>query len=306
MAYTVSGTPSASAQTLNKAFQGIIDLPNNLREIEKEEYQRKLAEENQTRAKQYADVQLRLMNQAYQDKINAQNTKAKLVNAFATSIGNPPDIFASNIAPYLVENGNIGDAINLYNAGNTYNQSKQIQNKKQVEEQAIDNAISSWLANNPRKQTTYQDVAMYAYGNKSLSPQARSIAIQKLTPFISNSQTQVKFGEQGGQPYAINANGTVSWGTRPPSQKIAGQTFPKFIYDQTTGQIIPLNAPKSINVNDGGGVSITEGGVNPEYANVWARLNGYSVPLENTNTVPVSKPINKEDEDKIISDVIPQ
>ena len=327
MAYTVSSTPSASAQTLNKAFQGIIELPENLRKIEKEEYARKLEEQRQARADRYADAQLRLMDAAYQDRIDNRNARAEIVNAFSGANGSSPENMA-RFASLVAKTGDYTTALNLHN--NAYanaQRQQQIASAKAAQEQA-DKATSSWfgsmagkgtgntdnafgrfansfmsgewmgkgsqvpqykfmLPNNPQpQQPTAQSVGAYLYGgqNASMSPEARRIAASQILNYLPNTKAQqpVKFGTHAGQPYAINSNGTVNWGSRQPTpaqQKT--DEFPKFIVDEN-GNVINRDMPVSSYWDPESKSTKTTGGVNPEYVDAWKRKRGY--PVGNTQT----------------------
>ncbi|MBP3358407.1 MAG: hypothetical protein J6K91_05795 [Opitutales bacterium] len=310
MAYTVSSTPSASTQTLNNAFKGMMEMPENLREIEKEEYARKLEEQRQARADRYADAQLRLMDAAYQDRIDNRNARAEIVNAFSGANGSSPDVLASNIAPFLAKTGDYGTALQLHNNAHAYSQ----QQARIADQQAADKATSSWFGAMAGKgtgntdnafgrfanslmsgewmgqgsrasQPTAQDVGSFIYGsgNASMSPQAKQLAAKQILAYLPNTKTQqpVKFGTHAGQPYAINANGTVNWGSRQPTQtQQKPDEFPKFIKDEN-GNIYSRELPQTeVWDKEKGRNEIIKGGVNPAYVNAWKRKHGYPVEKE--------------------------
>lgn len=298
MAYTVSGTPSASAQTLNKALQGIIELPENLRQIDESLHRQEMDKQRQARADRYADAQLRLMEAAHQDRINNLNAQAELVNALSQNNGQTLDVQAANLLPYLAKTGNIAVALQLLSNANSYTQQK-AQRDAQAQAQAqADKATASWFASMsdkneqapykfmlpynsiPSKQPTAQELATWLYSgqNAQMSPEARRITASQILNFLPNTKTQqpVKFGTHAGQPYAINANGKVIWGSRPPTQQKPDE-FPKFIIDEN-GNIYPRELPRTeVWDKEKGRNEIIEGGLNPAYVNAWKLLHGYPV-----------------------------
>ena len=297
MAYTVSGTPSASAQTLNKALQGIIELPENLRQIDESLHRQEMDKQRQARADRYADAQLRLMEATHQDRINNLNAQAELVNALSQNNGQTLDVQAANLLPYLAKTGNIGIALQLLSNANSYTQQK-AQRDAQAQAQAqADKATASWFASMsdqkpykfmlpynsiPSKQPTAQELATWLYSgpNAQMSPEARRITASQILNF-QNTKTQqpVKFGTYAGQPYATDANGKVIWGSRPPTPtQEKPDELSKFIVDGN-GNIYPRELPKT-EVWENGKLITTGGGLNPAYVDAYKRKYGY--PVEKT------------------------
>ena len=168
MAYTVSSTPSASTQTLNNAFKGMMEMPENLREIEKEEYARKLEEQRQARADRYADAQLRLMDAAYQDRIDNRNARAEIVNAFSGANGSSPENMA-RLALLVAKTGDYQTALDLHKNAYAYaQQQQQIASAKAAQEQA-DKATSSWFSSMAGKGTGNTDNAFGRFANSFMS-----------------------------------------------------------------------------------------------------------------------------------------